>query len=69
MQILEEKGWNVIDKQGQKTFPSVNPRVEIDFVVVRGFPEFTSESRVVPETRASDHRPVLTILNFPRNSK
>jgi endonuclease/exonuclease/phosphatase family metal-dependent hydrolase len=64
MLILQEKGWKIIDKQGQKTFPSGDPRAEIDFVVIKDFIGVVSESRVIPEIKASDHRPVLTILRF-----
>jgi len=59
MKLLEEAGWLNLDKQEQKTFPSGKPKVEIDFVVVRGLEGARFNVEVIDERAASDHRPVL----------
>ncbi|MBN2023958.1 MAG: endonuclease/exonuclease/phosphatase family protein [Pirellulales bacterium] len=62
MRMLEEDGWTILDKQGKKTFPSDEPRSEIDFFVVRGFKELAAESDVIDEPMASDHRPIVATI-------
>jgi endonuclease/exonuclease/phosphatase family metal-dependent hydrolase len=64
--IEDEGGWRVPAKTGQAfTFPSVIPDREIDFIMFRPADRFVvREHRVVPETLASDHRPVLIELEL-----
>ena len=67
LQLLEsEGGWFRPAKEGQAfTFPSETPDREIDFILFRPGSRFTvREHRVVEETVASDHRPVLLELEF-----
>jgi endonuclease/exonuclease/phosphatase family metal-dependent hydrolase len=54
----------IAEKQGDRfTFPSHRPDREIDFVAWRPGDRFAAvESRVVDEPVASDHRPVLLVL-------
>ncbi len=47
------------------TFPSVKPDREIDFVLYRAPRPLAARAWVLPETVASDHRPVLAELRIP----
>jgi endonuclease/exonuclease/phosphatase family metal-dependent hydrolase len=62
---LAAAGWDVLDKGGAPTFPADSPRVEIDFVAVRGIPAAGCTSTVYDERVASDHRPVVARLPLP----
>lgn len=57
-----------LEKQGPAgslTFPSDEPRIEIDFLYCSpGGSWRQASSEVIPETRASDHRPVLGTLEL-----
>ena len=67
LQLLEsEGGWYRPAKKGQAyTFPSDDPEREIDFIMFRPGDRFAvREHRVVEETLASDHRPVLMELEL-----
>lgn len=59
-------GWRRPAKTGQAfTFPSDGPEREIDFIMLRPGDRFAvREHRVIPETLASDHRPVLIELEL-----
>lgn len=64
MQMLQEAQWVILDKEGKKTFPSVDPKKEIDFIVIRGFPNTSIEHDVIDEKVASDHRPIFSVITF-----
>lgn len=67
IRLLEDVGgWQRPAKEGQAfTFPSEIPDREIDFIMFRPGNRFVvREHRVVPETLASDHRPVLLELEL-----
>ena len=67
MKLLERARWNILQKTDQKlgmTFPSSAPRVEIDFVVVRGLEIKSVEHDVIPEKIASDHRPIRAVISY-----
>ena len=67
MRLLEDTGgWQRPAKEGQAfTFPSEIPDREIDFILFRPRSRFSvREHRVVEETVASDHRPVLLELEL-----
>lgn len=64
MQPLQMAPWTILGKGDEKTFPSDDPRVEIDFIVLRGFPESSIEHDVIDEKVASDHRPILASITF-----
>ncbi|MDZ8118463.1 endonuclease/exonuclease/phosphatase family protein [Pontiella agarivorans] len=66
MIFLEHAQWTILDKNGEKTWPSDRPEVEIDFFAVRGFSETPVEHGVVHEAIASDHRPIFAVIS-PRN--
>lgn len=64
--LLASRWVTVPKKDAPLTWPSGEPRVEIDHVFVRHFPlPDTVSCRVVPEKVASDHRPVLADLPPP----
>lgn len=60
------KDWQVIDKEGDaNTFPSDSPDREIDFIMLRPAGTFELiEHRVVDESIASDHRPILAVFRI-----
>ena len=67
IRLLEaEGGWERPRKFGERlTFPSDVPDREIDFIMFRPADRFVvREHRVVAETEASDHRPVLLELEL-----
>ena len=61
---LLQRHWVIPEKGADHlTFPSDDPRVEIDYIMYRPAEAFTvTEHRVVDEPLASDHRPVLIEL-------
>ena len=58
--------WSISDKgEAHFTFPADGPEREIDFIAFRPADRFTVvESRVIPEMVASDHRPVLLVIEY-----
>lgn len=50
----------------RNTFPSHAPDHEIDFIMYGPASAFTGEARVLDERVASDHRPVLAVLQWVR---
>jgi len=62
---LFAKEWTIPDKgEDHLTFPSDNPRGEIDFIMLRGFDEWKVDKiDVLDEPLVSDHRPVLLELS------
>jgi len=65
MELLETE-WAVAQKEGSPfTFPADGPAREIDFILVRPKSGFRIlEHRVLDEEVASDHRPILLVLEF-----
>ncbi len=65
MELLETE-WAVARKDGSPlTFPADGPVREIDFILVRPKSGFRIiEHRVLDEEVASDHRPILLVLEF-----
>lgn len=53
-------------RAARSTFPSNGPNIEIDFVMYRPAYAWSGTSRVLDERVASDHRPVLAILEWVR---
>jgi endonuclease/exonuclease/phosphatase family metal-dependent hydrolase len=65
MKLLENQGWSILKKSGDhNTFPSVEPRKEIDFFVVKGMTIESLTHKVIDERVASDHRPISAELKF-----
>ncbi|OIQ39703.1 MAG: hypothetical protein BM563_03930 [Bacteroidetes bacterium MedPE-SWsnd-G1] len=64
MQILFEE-WSASHKNSEFTYPADNPRIKIDYVLFRPAHRWrVIESRVIDESIASDHRPILTVLEL-----
>ena len=63
--ILEKRWTHAIDDERAPTAPSVNPRSRIDYVMHRPEVAFrVVSSQVLPEALASDHRPVLAVIEL-----
>lgn len=62
MRMLEKAGWLNLVKEGRVTFSADEPKVEIDFFVVRGFGDARFSAKVIDERMASDHRPIVAQL-------
>jgi endonuclease/exonuclease/phosphatase family metal-dependent hydrolase len=60
------KHWsNAIDDAATPTAPATKPRSRIDYVFYRNSSQFrVVETKVIPESVASDHRPVLAVLEL-----
>ena len=65
MELLAQ-GWAVPEKEGPRyTFPADEPAREIDFILVRPHDGFrVLEYRVLEDPVASDHRPVLMVVEI-----
>jgi endonuclease/exonuclease/phosphatase family metal-dependent hydrolase len=63
---LVGRQWSIPDKgEAHFTFPADEPEREIDFIAFRPGDRFSVvESRVIPEMVASDHRPVLLVIEY-----
>lgn len=65
---LLKKWTNAIDETATPTAPATKPRSRIDYVFYRQSLQFrVVESKVIPESIASDHRPVLAVLELSSN--
>ena len=63
--ILEQRWKHAIDEARAPSAPSVKPKSRIDYVFFRAAAEFrVVSSEVLPEAMASDHRPVLAVLEL-----
>lgn len=63
--ILEQKWTHAMDAARAPSAPSVNPKARIDYIFFRSAADFgTASSEVLPEQMASDHRPVLAVLEL-----
>ncbi len=66
VQILLEKWTNAIDKEATPTVPATDPKSRIDYIFYRPASAFkVIDTKVIPESIASDHRPVFAILEIP----
>lgn len=62
---LLKKWSNAIDEAATPTAPATTPRSRIDYVFYRNVSQFRLvESKVIAEAMASDHRPVLAVLEL-----
>lgn len=70
IRILQERWQHAIDAARAPSAPSVNPKSRIDYIFYRGSAAFrVLGSEVLPEAMASDHRPVLAILELQPAAK
>lgn len=65
IQILESAWQPVLDEARAPTAPADKPRVRIDYIFYRGTGIKVVETHVLPESLASDHRPVFAVLELP----
>lgn len=66
LRLLEEKGW-VVEDTGKDlpTVPTISPRKQIDYVLVRPRKRWRiSDVSVIQEKMASDHLPILMTLEL-----
>ena len=59
VRLLVDSGFEILTNDPANTFPSDQPKVEIDFIMCKGLPLGRFEHQVGVEKIASDHRPVL----------
>ena len=65
VKILDQEWSNAIDDEAAPTAPSIKPRSRIDYIFYRPEARFRMiESKVIDEEVASDHRPVLAVLEL-----
>ena len=64
MIVLKNNGWHILDKGGEKTWPSDNPKEELDFIVLRNIETTAIKHRVIDETMASDHKPIYAAISI-----
>ena len=65
MKILSRYWIDPTERVNDRTWPSKIPRVEIDYILYFPADRFLArKSKVLVETKASDHRPVFTILEL-----
>jgi len=65
MRLLAGAEWRILNKNGEKTWPSDQPKVEIDFLVIRDIHPISVVHQVIDQQVASDHRPILGLLTLP----
>lgn len=67
IQILQQSWTHTMDAAKAPSAPSVNPSSRIDYIFYREAAHFRPvSSEVLPEAMASDHRPVLAILEISK---
>ncbi len=59
---LAASGFEILTNDPTNTFPSDNPKVEIDFILSKNLNYTRFKHQVIEEKLASDHRPVLVEL-------
>ena len=59
LKLLAKDGWQILRRKPAETWPSMKPKVEIDFFIAKGLPPFTYRDQVMKEEVASDHRPIV----------
>ena len=65
IKLLLEKWTSAAGDKGEATYPSAKPSVQIDYVMFRPAKRWkVIEVKVIEEKLASDHRPVLAVLEY-----
>ena len=62
VRLLTASGFEILTNDQTNTFPSDNPKVEIDFILSKNLNYTRFKHQVIDEKLASDHRPVLVEL-------
>ncbi len=65
MNMARQSGFIIPKSDANLTWPADKPNVEIDYIVVRGIPTVKGTSTVMDERVASDHRPVMGVIQWP----
>jgi len=65
MQLARQSGFIIPKLNPNLTWPADAPKVEIDYIVIRGMPSIKATSTVLGERIASDHRPVVGVIQWP----
>ena len=65
MQLARQSGFIIPKLNPNLTWPADAPKVEIDYIVIRGMPSIKATSTVLGEQIASDHRPVVGVIQWP----
>lgn len=60
---LENDGWKMLREGRKNTWSASEPKVEIDFFFAKGLRAFQFKDKVIPETVASDHRPIAVVIS------
>ena len=68
LNLIKKEGWEMLRKKRTNTWPSVDPKVEIDFFFAKEFSPYSYEDRVIDERVASDHRPIAVVIS-PKEEK
>ncbi|WP_341214934.1 endonuclease/exonuclease/phosphatase family protein [uncultured Wocania sp.] len=64
MQVFYQE-WKQSFKENIPTYPAVNPKIKIDYILFRPANRWrVIETKVIDEEIASDHRPVLSVLEL-----
>ncbi|MEX2215466.1 MAG: endonuclease/exonuclease/phosphatase family protein [Phycisphaeraceae bacterium] len=70
IKLLLEKWTSAAGDNGQPTYPSDKPSVQIDYVMFRPAKRWkVIEVKVIEEKIASDHRPLLVVLEYVEDAK
>ncbi|WDE97639.1 endonuclease/exonuclease/phosphatase family protein [Lentisphaera profundi] len=64
--LLKNTSWLIMNKSGEKTYPSHKPEKEIDFIMSRNLNDKSASHFVVNEQVASDHRPIVAEIHFEK---
>ena len=65
MALARQSGFIISKLYANLTWPADKPTVEIDYIVIRGMSSVKSSSFVLDERIASDHRPVVGVIQWP----
>ncbi len=65
MNMASQSGFVIPKSDANLTWPADKPIVEIDYIVVRGMYDVKATSIVLDELIASDHRPIMGVIQWP----
>lgn len=65
MALARQSGFIIPKSDANLTWPADKPTVEIDYIVIRGMSGVKATSFVLDERIASDHRPVVGVIQWP----
>lgn len=65
MALARKSGFIIPKLYANLTWPADKPTVEIDYIVIRGMSSVKASSFVLDEQIASDHRPVMGVIQWP----